>query len=92
MNINTNLEPDSFPKWMLVSYKQLPEDWLTLPKRTLMTGEREQILTSKLCTKCKDDKPFTEFWVLKSGVHDSWCKACRNFTKKERMKLKRGIV
>jgi|DEB19_MinimDraft_3_1074340.scaffolds.fasta_scaffold00221_11 hypothetical protein len=90
MDTDPKLNPDSFPRWMLFSAQQMPEGWLMLPKRTMMTGEREQIVTSRVCTKCKDEKPFSAFWVLKSGAYDSWCKNCRNFVKRERTKRNRN--
>jgi hypothetical protein len=90
MNTDPKLKPESLPRWVLPLTSQMPKEWFDLKKRTIMIGEREKIVTSKLCTKCKDEKPFSAFWVLKTGAHDSWCRACRNFVRRERIKSKRG--
>lgn len=92
MNTDPNLKPDSFPRWVLIPCKEMPKDWLELPKRTITTGEPERLITQRLCTKCKNEKPFSEFSMLKSGAHDSWCKTCRNFARKERRNRSRNSL
>lgn len=39
----------------------------------------------KICTKCKETKPFTKFWKKKDGKlgFDCHCSACRIKKKKE---------
>ena len=39
-------------------------------------GLMARTLGKKLCTACKDWKPFSEFYTRKSGYPHSYCKAC----------------
>lgn len=85
MNVDPKIKPVDFPVWIF-PFKQIPNNWGDLPKRTVGVGEPEKLVLEKVCTKCKDQKPYIHFCLLKNGSYDSWCKSCRNLAKKERRK------
>ena len=44
----------------------------------------------KICTKCKIDKDFVDFYIRKNGDAHSWCKKCQKDYNKSEERLKKS--